>query len=512
MTHTMSTHLRGAGKSHRGTTKIDILPDDVLLEIFGSIRTLFEIQNHLVWEWHRLVHVCRRWRQIIFASPLRLNLQLLCTYGTPVRKMDCWPPFPLVVDYSYHPYFGDNPGPLSDDEKDNILAALEQRHRVRHVNLSVWYLDLGELIAVMSEPFPALTYLRLASEYLDGPDIPAEFLGGSAPPCLREITLSRIPIPALPPLISSASGLVKPRLESLDLESYEDSDTTLRRITRPITTPKAMVACLAALTRLEYLSLEFLTSSTPPGHSLPHGTRVVFPTLTSLYKGQSAYLDEFVAQINTPRLNFIDIRYTCDGLYFRVTELSNFIGYSNLRPSQFGHAKIYVEGDSKKVSFKFYPKINLVPTVAIQIRSLTLGQYAQVRYMALLLRQTPAMVSDVDHLEIESDHPEKLEVNAFDDITWLDLFLSFTSLESLRVSSRFANRIAEEITVGMATDTQPLPALNSASLEGVHAKTMEGLCAAFQARDRRLTIISFERLDSGIEIKGDATGDLRALN
>jgi hypothetical protein len=80
--------------------------------------------------------------------------------------MDCWPPFPLVVDYSYHPYFGDNPGPLSADEKDNILAALGQRNRVSHVNLSVWYLDLEVLIAVMSEPFPALTYLCLASEYL----------------------------------------------------------------------------------------------------------------------------------------------------------------------------------------------------------------------------------------------------------------------------------------------------------------------------------------------------------
>ncbi|KAH9968522.1 hypothetical protein BGW80DRAFT_1337992, partial [Lactifluus volemus] len=36
------------------------------------------------WKWHRLVHVCRRWRHIIFDSPRSLDLQLFCTYGTPV--------------------------------------------------------------------------------------------------------------------------------------------------------------------------------------------------------------------------------------------------------------------------------------------------------------------------------------------------------------------------------------------------------------------------------------------
>jgi hypothetical protein len=267
-----------------------------------------------------------------------------------------------------------------------------------------------------------------------------------------------------------------------------------------------MAANLAALTRLEYLSLEFLTSSTPPGHSLPHGTRVVFPTLTSfLYKGQSAYLDGFVAQINTPRLNSIDIQYSL-GFDFQVTELSKFIGYSNLRPSQFGHAKIYIK--DKEISFKFYPKFNLVPTVAIQIPSIFPRQYAQVADLALLLRKTPAMVSDVVHLEIDSESDGPEEDKALDNIRWVDLFYPFTSVESLRVSARFAKSVAEEMTAGMATDIQVLPALTSASLEGVHARTVDGLCDAFRARDRPLAI-SFERIDSGNEIKSDSCGDLR---
>ena len=38
--------------------------------------------------WRTLVHVCRRWRSVVFGSPLRLNPQLLHTDKTPVRE--CW--------------------------------------------------------------------------------------------------------------------------------------------------------------------------------------------------------------------------------------------------------------------------------------------------------------------------------------------------------------------------------------------------------------------------------------
>ena len=55
----------------QNASTVDILSDEVLLEIFGSINQAVPFlrpATHPVWEWHRLVHVCRRWRQIIFAS------------------------------------------------------------------------------------------------------------------------------------------------------------------------------------------------------------------------------------------------------------------------------------------------------------------------------------------------------------------------------------------------------------------------------------------------------------
>jgi hypothetical protein len=75
-----------------GHVTINTLPDDVLLHIFlidgqeyhdesqASIVVLedYDRVKRLRWTWHRLVHVCRRWRSIVFASPNYLDLRLVC--------------------------------------------------------------------------------------------------------------------------------------------------------------------------------------------------------------------------------------------------------------------------------------------------------------------------------------------------------------------------------------------------------------------------------------------------
>ncbi|KAH8982474.1 hypothetical protein EDB86DRAFT_336017 [Lactarius hatsudake] len=58
--------------------------------------------------WHMLllvIHVCRGWRRSIFASSRCLDLQLICTVGTPMRKyLGCWPPtLPIVINYTPPP-------------------------------------------------------------------------------------------------------------------------------------------------------------------------------------------------------------------------------------------------------------------------------------------------------------------------------------------------------------------------------------------------------------------------
>ena len=80
-----------------------------------------------------LAHVCRRWRSVVFQSPRRLNLRLLCTpkrAKTPARNtLDIWLPLPLVIRDVDDIFYGELPG------ADNIIAALEHNDRVGQIEL-----------------------------------------------------------------------------------------------------------------------------------------------------------------------------------------------------------------------------------------------------------------------------------------------------------------------------------------------------------------------------------------
>jgi hypothetical protein len=93
-----------------------MLPDDVLLGLFDfyadedvdedfepSLRVKAkQKQKQRIEAWITLAHVCRRWRSVVFQSPRRLNLRLLCTTKTPARDtLDVWPPLPLIIQESY---------------------------------------------------------------------------------------------------------------------------------------------------------------------------------------------------------------------------------------------------------------------------------------------------------------------------------------------------------------------------------------------------------------------------
>jgi hypothetical protein len=112
----------------------NFLPDTVLLEIFDLYRMdeFTSTPPGLPWKWHRLAHVCRTWRDIIFASSCRLKLELLCTYRTPVRKnLGHLPALPTVIHTLNHAYI------TYSELHDNIIAALEHPNRVHDINLIV---------------------------------------------------------------------------------------------------------------------------------------------------------------------------------------------------------------------------------------------------------------------------------------------------------------------------------------------------------------------------------------
>src|SRR6266849_3978748 len=218
-----------------GRVTTDVLPDDTLLEIFDCYldEALFFVE---IDDWLTLVHVSRKWRCIVFNSPRRLNLQLLCSARTPVREaLTIWPPLPIII--REHDYSACN--------EDNIIAALEHHDRVRDIQLKgVPKSLLEKLSAAMQEPFPALAYLALETKDSAGLVILDTLLGGFAPH-LGTLWLTGIPIPfrGLRKLLLTATDLVFLYLTKIPHSGYFS--------------PEAMVTCLSALTRLKTLHFEF---------------------------------------------------------------------------------------------------------------------------------------------------------------------------------------------------------------------------------------------------------------
>ena len=276
-----------------------------------------------VWDWHVLVHVCRKWRKIVFASPNRLGLRLRCTPTTPVRKtLDIWPPLPIFVEIPAHLPLH----PAPDD--DNLITAFEERDRVCVVALhGLMHGQLERFAAVMQEPFPALTHLCLESDSSEvAPALPATFMGGSAPR-LQSLQLKGISFPALPNFTLSPNDLTLLNLHDIPSTGY--------------ISPGTMVAFLSTLTSLQFLTIEFKTPILPPDPRSQRVTppvRVLLPVLSNFrFKGVSEYLEDTVAQIDTPLLTIFDVVFF-NQLTFTIPRLSQFIhrtetikSYSQLR-------------------------------------------------------------------------------------------------------------------------------------------------------------------------------------
>jgi hypothetical protein len=158
--------------------------------------------------WPRLAHICRKWRRIIFASQQALHLRLFCAPGTPVLKtLDCWPALPIVMEYGGSLALG----PLSPEDEANVIAALEQSHRVRSISLTITT-SLQHKLYVIERPFWELEDLILLSRDSVPPTLPSAFLWC---PRLRRLHLTRIAFPPLVQLLHFSRDIVDLQLHEL---------------------------------------------------------------------------------------------------------------------------------------------------------------------------------------------------------------------------------------------------------------------------------------------------------
>ena len=233
------------------------------------------------------------------------------------KTLDIWPPLPIFVEKPAH-----HPAPDDDD----LITAFEERDRVCVVALhGLMHGQLERFVAVMQEPFPALTHLCLESDSEVAPALPAAFMGGSAPR-LQSLQLKGISFPALPNFTLSPNDLTLLDLHDIPSTGY--------------ISPGTMVAFLSTLTRLQFLTIEFKTPILPPDSRSQRVTPPVrvLPVLSNFrFKGVSEYLEDMVAQIDTPLLVIFDVVFF-NQLTFTIPRLSQFIhrtetikSYSQLR-------------------------------------------------------------------------------------------------------------------------------------------------------------------------------------
>jgi hypothetical protein len=430
-----------------------MLPDDILLEIFHFyvyvrryLGTLSKGKEKEVWI--KLAHVCRQWRSVVFQSPRRLDLRLVCTADTPVTDaLDIWPPFPLII-YTYG---------KTSLSLNNVVAALEHNGRVREIQLHYFTTyEMGYVTdsAAMQKPFPELTGLSLSvdihADDRSEPKLPDSFLGGIAPR-LHSIFLGGMSFPGLLKLLLSATHLVDLRLHRIPVSGYIP--------------PEAMATCLSALTSLESLLLHFRHPRPRPSLetrrlSPPPLSRSILPSLTKIdFDGTSEYLEVILARIDAPRLDQLDISFF-NQIIFNTPQLFHFI---NRRPKLRAPEMGYIEFCRWSVKFRSQTSNHSVLSLRIQcsVSEWQLSSLAQVCTSSLPPLST---LEDLYILEDQAFSPDWQD--DVENTLWLELLHPFAAVKNLYVVEELVPRIApalQELVGGRSTEI--LPTLENIFLE-----------------------------------------------
>ena len=465
---------------------IAMLTDNALLEIFYFYQDFYRINPDIfdpsyrgpvmpLREWRRLMHVCRRWRQIIFESPRRLNLQIICASGIRFKKsLGIWPDFPIAIKFPGHSRL------TSAIDEDDVIAALEHSDRVCDIELQITGSQLEKLSTVLHKPFPVLTYLHISSRdvtHRGAPVLPEGFLGGSVPR-LQKFTLSFISFPALPTFLSSAKNLV-------NLSLYNVPPTGF-------ISPAMLIACLAELPKLDTLCLGF-ESDSGQIHPIPI-TRTVLSALTHFHcPGASEYLEDLVAQIDCPKLAMVTVSYFGPANDFQVAQLFKFINRSvgpEVSPFSPTIVRLYKGGSVMIDMYRrpLHPKEDWdSATISIYYRD----TYLQVSHIGPALKRFSqrfsAILSTVAYLSVVA---EDRQLEGTDDVEWLHFLHQFFTVQTLHISRELAGHVAFALeAIPAERVTEVLPSLCIIYLECHPRSSLEKFVAARGLSDRPVIVV-----------------------
>ena len=470
----------GAGENWWRTT-IEELPEDVLLEIFDFYRLYaMEESRGLPWKWHRLVHVCRKWRRAIFRSPRRLGLRILCKYGAPIGSiLTSWPILPLVAWF------------IADQKSKhiprNVKVALCHPERLCEIHLHVTSSMVAPIVEVTQKPCQALEVIWITVKDQTGPSVLVgnkvgnAFLGGTAPH-LRVIRLDGIafPFPSIRPVLLSTNNLVELHLSNIPNDAYFSPDD--------------LMTSLSTSVQLKRLTVDFHSPASfpPPSMTHPPTQRTTLPSLIFLdFHGASGYLEELVARIELSALCKFAIRLFND-LFFEIPQFCQLIALiprlNGLRSSAWAIVRHGV--DFVRVFFKATEFLGEKCILGTSCRQLDW----QLSFVTQILSQLPSLLFSVHTLNIQSGDELPTGVEDVEPAQWLELFQLFTFVTQVVVSEKLVPSIVQALVADNMT-AEVLPGLTLLQLRGYRrtssvAKAAEQFVAARGLTGRTISLTS----------------------
>jgi hypothetical protein len=440
-------------RKHVDYLTIGVLPDEILLEIFWFY--LCEVDREE--EWETLVHVCRRWRSVVFGSPHRLGLQLICTERTPARKkLDIWPAsLPIVISVSC----------LDTTIEDDLIAAFEQTNRICEIRAKVVSDDGLEILAELTQSqFPSLTTLDILSLYDRELVFPDSFLGGSVS-SLESLSLKGIGLYTFPTpkLLLSATNLNRLLLDDIPLFGHIP--------------PELMTECLSLMVKLRELEIRFRLSRPPSRPRLPSRPpppHTILPVLTTLtFKGVHEYLYHIFSHISAPLLDSVKIEFF-NSAVFDSSQISPFIGRTGTFEA-FKHAHVLLRRDLLHISLSLQAGATGSRTLLMSVKC----RHSVWRLQSLTHTYERPLLTNFDPLKRSWPHWRHHMSNS----NRIHLLRLFPALETMRISQDLALCLGMALKgLGGEQATEILPALQYLFIDGLGPPVDEGVGKFVAAR------------------------------
>ena len=409
---------------------IEIVPEDILLEIFDFYRLWVMQYQGRLWRWHHLAQVCRKWRNVFSLSPHRLDLRIVCDdYGRAIEDvLYSWPTLPVVVGHresraeqwsdrlrQYDLY------PSRAYPPRNIMVALSHPDRLCEIDLNVKSSWAVPIVKIVLKPCQALERIRITVKNTMGPSILFQnaFLGGSAPH-LKVIKLDGISFPFLEirRVLLSTDNLIELHLSKIPHAAYFSPDD--------------LVTSLSTLVQLKSLTVDFYSPASSPPFSttrrLPQSTSL--PSLESFYfHGTSEYLDDFVSRIDLPALCSFTIRLF-NQIFFDLPQFGQLIPHLKALESP---TRLRITLSAELVSLFFLPEAGHPSHRICSFETSCRRLDWQLSFVTQILGHLPPLLSRVVHVTIETNQGIPTGKEDVDSTQWRELFHSFTHVKEVRV-------------------------------------------------------------------------------